>query len=163
MDTTNNNLDSNMDTTNNNLDSNMDTQSRNIIINFADSCYCVTMSYNDAIQSGYIKGLFSFNNNDDDDDDDEQSIINNNDDDEQSIINIPKELYIGIRKFDLTKLINIWLGNTEVYEHDRSRYCYRTIFRVADALLINKELPFMMELYNNYNKVDIFENLNIYM
>jgi len=111
-----------------------------IIINFPYSCHSVTMSYNDAIQSGYINSLFSFNN--------------------EKAINIQKDLYIGIRKFDLIKLIDLWLGNTEVYEHDRTKYCYKTIYRVADALLMNKELPFMMEFYKKYNKEDIFENLN---
>tara|TARA_Y100000389_G_C17459118_1_gene520338 strand:+ start:2971 stop:3435 length:465 start_codon:yes stop_codon:yes gene_type:complete len=116
-----------------------------IIINFPYSCHSVTMSYNDAIQSGYINSLFSFNNNDD-----------------EKAINIQKDLYIGIRKFDLIKLIDLWLGNTEVYEHDRTKYCYKTIYRVADALLMNKELPFMMEFYKKYNKEDIIENLNQY-
>lgn len=124
---------------------NINNEEDKIIINFPYSCHSVTMSYNDAIQSGYINSLFSFNNNDD-----------------EKAINIPKDLYIGIRKFDLIKLIDIWLGNTEVYQHDRKKYCYKTIFRVADALLMNKELPFMVELYKEYNKEDIFENFNQY-
>ena len=111
-----------------------------IIINFPYSCHCVTMSYNDAVQSGFINGLCSFNDN-------------------ETSINIPKELYIGIRKIDLTKLIDIWLGNTVIFQHDSDKYCYKTIFRVADALLINKELPFMIEFYEKYNREDIIENL----
>ena len=133
------------DTTKNKYDSNMSTQNGNIIINFPYSSHSVTMSYNDAIQSGYINSLHSFANND-----------------EIREITIPNDLYIGIRKFDLIKLIDIWLGNTEVYEHDRTKYCYKTIFRVADALLLSKEMHFMMEFYEKYNKEDIFENLNKY-
>lgn len=130
-------------TAKNKYDSNMTTQIGNIIINFPYSSHIVTMSYNDAIQSGYINSLHSFANND-----------------EIREITIPNDLYIGIRKFDLIKLIDLWLGNTQVYEHDRTKYCYKTIFRVADALLMNKELPFMMEFYKKYNKEDIIENLN---
>lgn len=106
------------------------------------------ISYNDAIQSKFVQGFLSSTNKVTDD-----NLIE---------IEIPKELYIGLRNKDLEKLMELWLGKTEIYEHDEVVYCYKTIYRVMDALLLNNELPFMKKFNEKYDRNDIIHDLNEY-
>tara|TARA_Y100000389_G_scaffold181813_1_gene197840 strand:- start:1081 stop:1494 length:414 start_codon:yes stop_codon:yes gene_type:complete len=115
--------------------------------------YSIKLSYNDAIQSCFIQGMLSTY----------KDFAGNNTDDSENIeIVIPKDLYLGLRGIDLKKLIDLWVGETEVYFHDTYKYNYITIYRVAQALLLNDKLGFMKELSEKYNEKDIENDLNIY-
>lgn len=132
----------------------------NIIINVSFPCsfidknnYSIKLSYNDAIQSGFIQGMLSTYKN---------FAGNNTDDSGNMEIVIPRDLYIGLRGIDLKKLIQLWIGEEEVYNHDKNKYNYITIYRVAQALLLNDKLGFMKELSEKYNEKDIENDINIY-
>lgn len=115
--------------------------------------YSIKLSYNDAIQSGFIQGMLSTYKN---------FAGNNTDDSDNMEIVIPRDLYIGLRGIDLKKLIRLWIGEEEVYNHDEYKYNYITIYRVAQALLLNDKLGFMKDLSEKYNENDIENDINIY-
>jgi hypothetical protein len=116
--------------------------------------YLLKLSYNDAIQSKFIKGIITYAFNTKETKYEEKSATLE--------IVIPQEIYVGLRNEDLKKLKKLWLGTEDVLDYDTCYYNYKTIYRIADALLLNEELPFMKKLCEKYTKQDIENDLGIY-
>ena len=73
-------------------------------------------------------------------------------------ITIPKNLYLGIRVKEIQCLYELWIGRISITHatiHDEL-YILKDICRLADALLISKELPFMKKLYEKYTHDDLY-------
>jgi len=73
-------------------------------------------------------------------------------------ITIPKNLYLGIRVKEIQCLYELWIGRISITHatiHDEL-YILKDIWRLADALLLSKELPFMKKLYEKYTHDDMY-------
>ena len=101
-----------------------------------------TLSYNEAYNSEFLKHMLE---------DFPENVT-------YCEITIPKNLYLGIRLKEIRCLYELWIGRmsiTHVTIHD-DLYHLKDICRLADALLISKELPFMKKLYEKYTHDDLY-------
>tara|TARA_E500000178_G_scaffold340965_1_gene384320 strand:+ start:155 stop:613 length:459 start_codon:yes stop_codon:yes gene_type:complete len=100
------------------------------------------LSYNEAYNSGFLKHMLE---------DFPENVT-------YCEITIPKNLYLGIRVKEIQCLYELWIGRrtiTHATLHD-DVYHLENVCRLADALLISKELPFVKKLYEKYTHDDLY-------
>ena len=120
-------------------------QSRTIVLRFPYSVSLESetkefkMSYNDAMASEFVCTLLDID-----------EVMEENDHDTEHMIEIPKELYRGVRNKDLCHFIDLWLGESVYISHHNNRYNFEAITRLCGSLGISRELPFVLELEAEY-------------
>jgi hypothetical protein len=100
------------------------------------------LSYNDAINSQFLKTMLE---------DFPENVT-------YCEITIPKNLYLGIRLIDINCLYELWTSRitiTHALIYD-DKYHLKDVCRLADALLLSKEFPFMRKLYEKYTHADMY-------
>ena len=99
------------------------------------------LSYNEAINSDFLKHMLE---------DFPENVT-------YCEITIPKNLYLGMRLIDIKCLYELWTGRmtlTHATIHE-DIYYLKDVWRLADALLISKRLPFMKKLCEKYTHADM--------
>lgn len=102
------------------------------------------MSINDAKQSNYIATQVTYFENDNFD---------------YIEIVVPDTLYNEVRKVDLNKFIDLWIGESSLYNHeieDNHIYNYKSIAKVVSSLCMKKDLTFV-QLLEDYYKGYIYD------
>lgn len=116
-----------------------DNNERKVILKFPDSNrikFEFLLSINEARQSGFL-----FN-------------VMNCKEEHNYIIDVPSKLYLKTRDIDLKKLYLLWIGAEElpISINYNTVHNYKRIYDLANAFLLNEELPFvkkLSELYGN--------------
>lgn len=120
-------------------------QSRTIVLHFPYSVSLESnkkefkMSYNDAMASQFIGTLLDIDD-----------VMEGEQNDKEFIIEVPKELYRGVRNKDLCHFIDLWLGESIYMSHHNDRYNFEAITRLCGSLGISRELPFVLQLEADY-------------
>ena len=102
------------------------------------------MSINDAKQSGYVATQITYFENDNFD---------------YIEIVVPNTLYNEVRKVDLNRFIDLWIGESKLYNHhieDNTLFNYKSIAKVVSSLCMKKDLKFVQVL-EDYYKENIYD------
>ena len=95
------------------------------------SNFVFTLSYNEAMQSGFLIPLLES---------EEEKL--------EYIYEIPKKLYEKTREIDLRQFYKLWKGNATFHTFDIPHRCfdYKQILKLAQVFNLNKDLPFVQNL-----------------
>lgn len=95
------------------------------------SNFVFTLSYNEAMQSGFLIPLLES---------EEEKL--------EYIYEIPKILYEKTREIDLRQFYKLWKGNATFHTFDIPHRCfdYKQILKLVQIFNLNKDLPFVQIL-----------------
>ena len=97
------------------------------------SNFVFTLSYNEAMQSGFLIPLLES---------EEEKL--------EYIYEIPKKLYEKTREIDLRQFYKLWIGKVSFSKYDIPYTCfdYKQILKLVQVFNLNKDLPFVQILEN---------------
>tara|TARA_B100001248_G_scaffold262515_1_gene259049 strand:- start:5421 stop:5846 length:426 start_codon:yes stop_codon:yes gene_type:complete len=95
------------------------------------SDFVFTLSYNEAMQSGFLIPLLES---------EEEKL--------EYIYEIPKTLYEKTREIDLREFYKLWKGKSTFTKYDIPHKCfdYKQILKLVQVFNLNKDLPFVQNL-----------------
>lgn len=95
------------------------------------SNFVFTLSYNEAMQSGFLIPLLES---------EEEKL--------EYIYEIPKKLYEKTREIDLIQFYKLWKGDATVCKFDipHGFFDYKQIYKLVQVFNLNKDLPFVKRL-----------------